>query len=201
MRRWKKNKKYFLLLLVKRGEKVFLFLFFFFFLFSFSENPANVTQNLSPRNLCFLPRGNIDTNRTLVIFPKGDARRREKWNKRCEGEKLLTSRKLKWNFIEVTKLCRWTRQPLEPHEYFIWNSFSLPFTTLSISIKDSVCQLNWRKSIFDRFKIWNSIIQFLPVHISAGFERSNVKETSRNLKSPRQSSTKWSHENELLFSF
>jgi hypothetical protein len=69
-------------------------------------------------------------------------------------------------------------------ETFFSIQFFSPFTTLSISIKESVCQLNLEKSIFNRFKIWNSIIQFLLPYI-AHYAFAYEYEMKREKKSPR----------------
>lgn len=76
-------------------------------------------------------------------------------------------------------------------------SHFLPFTTLSISIKESVCQLSWGKSIFNRFKFEIQLftVQFLLCAQNyAGF-MNHTRNPHKTLKA-RQ--LKWSHEKELL---
>lgn len=86
-----------------------------------------------------------------------------------EGRKeTFDGKKIEMKFHRVTKLCRFTPGSTRSAWIFHLKFFPrfLPFTTLSISIKESVCQLNWENQSPIALKFEIQLFNLLPCTFS-----------------------------------
>lgn len=122
---------------------------------------------------CFQESWHFSTSKVIGITTNSNPKKRklasylfETWRQSYttswKSKKLLMSEKKFWNEISSSNeiMSVYPKTAWIFHSKFLSNDF-YHLRHYRSPIKESVCQLNWGKSIFNRFKLWNSIIQFL----------------------------------------